>query len=129
MSIFPNSRLDLTIKSKPSKELVYHQSAMRAMDFISKLDPKRYSGMMTQMRNNACQNLPEAYPKTLTGAFRIASTWTRDGALIPMGAEIHSAFLADCAFVTKSKDPKKEKTAGLKKGKEKRSPTRGLTVH
>lgn len=74
------------------------------------------------MRNDACQNLPGAYRKTLAGAFRIASTWTRDGALIPMGADIHSAFLADCTFVTKSKG----KTAGLQKGNEKRSPTEGL---
>ena len=41
-----------------------------------------------------------------------------------MGAEIHSAFLADCAFVTKSEDSMKGKTAGLEKGKERKGEER-----
>ena len=45
--------------------------AKRAIDFLSKLDPRRYTGMLTQMRNNACANLPGAYPPTLSAAFRI----------------------------------------------------------
>ena len=34
--------------------------SLRALDFISKLDTKRYSDMLTVMRNNACQNIPSA---------------------------------------------------------------------
>jgi hypothetical protein len=86
---------------------------LRAMDFIGKLDFKRYNGMLTSMRNCACQNLPGSYPKTLS-----ASTWTRDGLLVPLGRDSHSAFLADTAFVlTKGKDSKASKQAGEKKEK------------
>jgi hypothetical protein len=83
---------------------------LRAMDFIGKLDFKRYHGMLTGMCNCACQNLPSSYPKTLSAAYRTASTWTRDILLVPMGADSHSAFLADTAIViTKGKDPKDSK--------------------
>jgi hypothetical protein len=76
----------------------------RAMDFIGKLDLKRYNGMLTSMRNSASQNLPGSYPKTQSAAYHAASTWTRDGLLVPMGSDSHSAFLADTAFVvTKAK--------------------------
>jgi hypothetical protein len=80
------------------------------MDFIGKSDSKRYDGMLTSMRNCACQNFPGSYPKTLSAAYRTASTWTRDGLLVPIGSESHSAFLADTAFVvTKGKDQKDAK--------------------
>jgi hypothetical protein len=47
---------------------------LREMDFIGKLDFKRYNSMLTSMRNCACQKLPGSYPKTLSAAFRTAST-------------------------------------------------------
>ena len=50
-----------------------------------------------------------AYPSTLASAFRIVSTWTCDGALVPLGSNNHSAYLADEAYVTKAKDPEKGK--------------------
>jgi hypothetical protein len=63
--------------------------------------------MLTNMRNCACQNLPGSYPKTLAAAYCTESTWTREGLLVPLGGESHSAFLADTAFVmTKGKCPK-----------------------
>ena len=79
--------------------------------------------MLTQMRNNACQNLPGAYPATLAAAFRIASGWTRDGALGGSGVEQHSAFLADYAFATvtaeneKVQQPRKPSPKDKKAGK------------
>ena len=83
---------------------------MRAIDFLSKLDPKRYTAMLTVMRNNAVQNLPNSYPNTLAGAFRVASSWTNTHSLVPLGGEQHSAYLTDSAFVSKSKEDKvKEK--------------------
>ena len=50
------------------------EEPIRAIDFLSKLDPKRYTGMLTLMRNNAVQNLPNSFPSTLAGAYRVASS-------------------------------------------------------
>ena len=99
-------RFDHQVKSNEGVGIPDISERLRAMDFLSKLDVKRYNGMLTSMRNCACQNMPGAYPRTLAAAFRTASTWTRDGLLVPMGADSHSAFLADTAFVgTKGKEP------------------------
>ena len=76
---------------------------MRAIEFLSKLDPKRYTGMLTVMRNSAVQNMPNSYPSTLAGAYRVASSWTNTGGMVPLGAEQHSAFLTDLAMTTKEK--------------------------
>ena len=104
------TRFDNQMKANHGVGMIEINDSLRALDFISKLDTKRYGGMLTVMRNNACQNLPGAYPATLAAAFRIASTWTRDGALIPLGSSPHSAFLADAVHVTKTKDTEKVKT-------------------
>ena len=104
------TRFDNQIKANHGVGMTEVTEPIRALDFISKLDSKRYGGMLTHMRNNACQNLAGAYPGTLASAFRIASTWTRDGALVPLGSNHHSAYLADGAYVTKAKDPEKGKS-------------------
>jgi hypothetical protein len=77
------------------------EEPIRAIDFLSKLDPKRYTGMLTYMRNNAVQNLPNSYPSTVAGAYRVASSWTNVGGGVPFGAEQHSAFLTDTLQETK----------------------------
>jgi hypothetical protein len=103
-------RFDHQVQSNKGAGMADISDRLRAMDFIGKLDFKRYNGMLTSMRNSACQNLPGSYPKTLSAAYRTASTWTRDGLLVPMGGDSHSAFLADTAFVvTKGKDSKDSK--------------------
>ena len=84
--------------------------SIRAIDFLSKLDPRRYTGMLTIMRNNAVQNHSNNYSPTLAGAYRVASCWTNASGMVPLGEEQHSAFLTDSAMTTK------EKVAG-KKGK------------
>ena len=87
-----------------------------ALEFIMKLDPKRYKRMLAQMRNDALRKDPDAYPKTLASAYRIASGWSNeDPGVGGHGIENHNAFLADTAFVTKAKDPEKGgKSAGSK---------------
>ena len=91
---------------------------LRALDFIGKLDPKRYQRMMTEMRNDALRQKPDAYPKSLAAAFRIASQWCSDGssatAPTPPGS---SAFVTEEVHVTASKDTEKRagKTGGYKK--------------
>jgi hypothetical protein len=73
-----------------------------------KLDPKRYKRMLSEMRNDALRKDPDAYPKILASAYRIAPGWSSEeagGGSHSM--DNHSAFLADTAFVTKAKDPEK----------------------
>ena len=84
----------------------------RALDFIMRLDPKRYKGMLSQMRNNALREVPGAYPATLAGAFRIASGWTNEDSVGPQstGGDHHAAFLADTAFVIQKSTVQKENT-------------------
>jgi hypothetical protein len=100
------TRFDNQVKSNQGVGIPEISDALRAMDFIGKLDPKRYNSMLTCMRNSAARNLPGSYPKTLAGAYRTASTWTRDGVVVPLGTDTHSAFLSDTVFVTKAKDSK-----------------------
>jgi Zinc knuckle len=86
----------------------------RALDFINKLDPRRYRGMHSQMRNLAVRGRKDAYPATLAEAFRTASGWTNEDSGGGIQTENNSAFLADTCFVTKTKDPEKgsDKLAG-----------------
>ena len=58
--------------------------------------------MLTVMRNSAVQNLPNSYPSTLAGAYRVASSWTNSNGAVPLGTEQHSAFLTD-SLTTKEK--------------------------
>jgi hypothetical protein len=121
------TRFDNQVKSNQGVGIPEISDALRAMDFIGKLDPKRYNSMLTCMRNSAARNLPGSYPKTLAGAYRTASTWTRDGVVVPLGTDTHSAFLSDSVFVTKAKDSKDKdpskdlKASGDKKEKLKKS--------
>ena len=85
-----------------------------AMDFIHKLDTKRYEKMLVHMRNNALCNGPDAYPATLATALRIASGWVDEGSSSvksgTSGTDTHSAFItADLNLVTKSKGTSKKK--------------------
>ena len=93
----------------------------RALDFIYKLDPKRFGKMLAFMRNNALVMEGEAFPQTLGAACRIASGWVNEDTGGPQtpGFETHSAFVAktdsqDSNLVTKSKDPEKGKKSTTK---------------
>jgi hypothetical protein len=81
--------------------------------------------MLAQMRNDALRKDPEAYPKTLASAYQIASGWSdEDRGIGGHGIDNHSAFLADTAFVTMAKDPKKGGKAAGSKGKKPNEITR-----
>ena len=93
--------------------------AIRAIEFLSKLDSKRYSCMLTVMRKNAVQNLPNSYPSTVAGAYRIAASWTNANGAAPLSNNAeYSAFLTNFATTTKEKGPAKKihgKTVPMKK--------------
>ena len=112
------TRFDNQVLANKGVGMTEVEGPIRAIDFLSKLDPKRYTGMLTFMRNNAVQNIPNSYPSTLAGAYRVASSWTNAGGMVPLGAEQHSAFLTDNLPATKEKVPgkgSKDKTGSTKK--------------
>jgi Zinc knuckle len=113
------TRFDHQVKANQGVGVQNVTDAIRAIDFLGKLDPKRYSSMITQMRNNASQNIPGAYPPTLPLAFRIASNWMCESTYVPLGTEQHSAFLADSA-IAQSTETKTNQTKKAVGGKGKR---------
>ena len=54
------TRFDNQLKANSGVGVTDSGEPLRALDFISKLDTKRYSGMLTVIRNNACQNISGA---------------------------------------------------------------------
>ena len=104
------TRYDEQVKTNEGVGIVNDDDSLVAVDFLSKLDPKRFTSLLTVLRNNAAINV-SSYPTTLAGAYRSASTWTSDG-LIPNSRESHSAFVTD-------------KTHGKSKASNKEKPTKG----
>jgi hypothetical protein len=111
-------RFDIQVKAKEGAGVPEITESKMALEFITKLDPKRYKKVLVQMRNEALRKDPDAYPKTLAAAYRIASGWGNDD--LPSGhqsTDMHSAFLADTVLVTKARDPEKGGKAAGSKGK------------
>jgi hypothetical protein len=111
-------RFDNQIKANEGAGVPELTETKLALEFIMKLDPKRYKRMLSEMRDDALRKDPDAYPKTLASAYRIASGWSSEqagGGSHSM--DNHSAFLADTAFVTKAKDPEKGGKMAGSKGK------------
>ena len=102
------TRFDNQVKANEGAGVPPASEKKLALQFIMKLDPKRYKRMLSDMRNDSLRNDPEAYPSTLAAAFRIAAGWTNeDPASGGYGIENNSAYLTDTCFVTKSRDPEK----------------------
>ena len=87
--------------SQRGSEILHITDSLRTLDFIYKVDPRRYRRMHSQMRNLAVKRRADAYPATLAGVYRTASGWTSEDS----GSGIQ--YLADTCFVIKSKDPEK----------------------
>ena len=105
-------RFDNQVSANDGVGMADVEESIRAIDFLSKLDPKRYTCMLTVMRNSAVQNLPNSYPSTLAGAYRVASSWTNSNGAVPLGAEQHSAFLTDSVTTKEKVVGKKVKSKG-----------------
>lgn len=109
------TRFDHQVKANEGAGVTQPSERKLALEFIMKLDPKRYKRMLSQMRNDSLRNDPDAYPSTLASAFRIASGWTNeDPSSGAHGLENNSAYITDTCFVTRAKDP--EKGAGKSSG-------------
>ena len=74
-------------------------ASKRAMDFVYKLDARRYGAMVSSMRNAASKLDPTAYPTTVIDAIRRANNWVNEdpGFVKPSGNTIdtHSAFVTE----------------------------------
>ena len=102
------TRFDNQVRANEGAGVPKPSDRKLALEFIMKLDPRRYKSMLSQMRNDSLRNDPDAYPSTLASAFRIASGWTNeDPTAGAYGVENNSAYLADACFVSKAKDPEK----------------------
>ena len=97
----------------------------RALDFLGKLDPRRYKKMHFQMKNDALRRKPEAFPTSLASAFRIVSQWYNDDfAHTPTPVGANAAYVTEAAHVTATNDPDKKAGKGGKTGgAKKKSPT------
>ena len=109
-------RFDNQIKANQGAGIADVTESKRALEFIYRLDGRRYKPMLVSMRNDALRQLPDAYPQTLAAAFRIAAGWlSEDHGLAQGVGEIQNAYVTDTALVTKARDP--EKGAGTASGK------------
>ena len=89
-------RFDNEVKSCNGAGVPAVADAKRALDFLYKLDAKRFKKMLASMRNNALCMTENAYPATLSAAYRIASGWVNDDYDRGFnGSDGHSAFVAD----------------------------------
>jgi hypothetical protein len=97
------TRYDNQVKANEGVGIVNDDETLVAIDFLGKLDPKRFTSLLSVLRNTAAIGI-SSYPKTLAGAYRVASTWTSDG-FIP-SRKSHSAFVTDKKKASKEKPPK-----------------------
>jgi hypothetical protein len=67
------TRFDNQIRANEGAGVPMPTERKLALEFIMKLDPKRYKQMLSEMRNDSLRNNADAYSSTLASAFRIAS--------------------------------------------------------
>jgi hypothetical protein len=61
------------MKANESVGIVNDDETLVAIDFLNKLDPKRFTSLSKVLRNNAAINV-SSYPTILADAYRAAST-------------------------------------------------------
>ena len=92
LSLF-NLRFDNQVKANAGAGVEAITDSKRALDFICKLDPKRYRSMLAKMRNSALNMEENAYPQSLSAAYRIASGWINEDRGFNVPPDSHSAFV------------------------------------
>ena len=92
-------RFDNQLKANEGAGVTMISDSKKAIDFLGKLDQRRYGSMTSQMKNDALRNVGDAFPKTLSEAYRIASNWLTDHPVsVPKGVfrgHENAVFLAD----------------------------------
>ena len=106
-------RFDNQVKANAGAGVAPISDSKRALDFICKLDPKGYRSMLAKMRNNALSMEENAYPQSLSAAYRIASGWINEDFDRGFnGTDSHSAFVFE-----NTDTPPAEKTPTIKTDK------------
>ena len=109
------SRFDEQLEANRAVGVAEVSQSKRALDFLGKLDPKRYRKMHDSMKNDAQRQKPDAFPPTLANAFHIANGWHEDDELTP-GAPNAAYVRGGVHSITpKDTDKKAVKTGGAKK--------------
>ena len=122
-------RFDEQVSANNGVGMAAITESRRALDFILKLDPKRYKRMHDDIKNDALRCFADAYPETLAAAYRIASQWTDSEHTQYGGAAGNAAaFVTDGALVTTNKDPA-EKVPSKTWGARKKTPLTDITCH
>jgi hypothetical protein len=126
------TRFDNQLRANEGAGVPMPNERKLALEFITKLDPKRYKRMLSQMRNDSLRNVTDAYPITLASAFRIAAGWTNeDPSSGSYSLENNSAYITDTCIVTKARDPDKGagKSSGTDAGKTRTKKTTDVTCY
>jgi hypothetical protein len=101
------TRFDNQVKANLRAGVPDVSDSTRALEFFFKLDDKRYRRILQYYHNKALDNDANAYPQTITAAYRIASRWVIDEKGQNRGyrdpPELQSAFVTDSALVAKAK--------------------------
>ena len=112
------ARFDEQVLANDAVGVAKISDSLRALDFLGKLDPKRFRKMTQDMKNDALRHKADAFPTTLARAYRIASRWHGDNGG-PTPTPSGSALVTEEVHVTASKDT--EKRAGKAGGGKKKS--------
>ena len=113
------TRFDHQIKANTGAGVPAITEARRALDFIMKLDNRRYRSMRSEMQNNALCGSATAYPQTLADAYRISAGWNVDFST-RNGDENLSAFLADETRTSKHKGKTAKRSEKMPESKDDR---------
>ena len=69
------NRFDEQVTAKAAVGIAAVTESKQALDFLGKLDTRRYKVMLDDMKHNALRRKPGAFPTTLALALHIASGW------------------------------------------------------
>ena len=107
-------RYDNQIKVNEGVGIAPITDSMRAMEFLYKLDSRRYKTMLERMRYDALRGHADAFPATLAQAYIMASEYPMtDRASAYERDERSHAYVTDSAYVTKARDPVKGKGSNI----------------
>ena len=106
------ARFDNQLKAGEGAGVAVTTDSKKAMEFLGKLDQRRYGAMTARMRNDALRGVENAYPTTLAEAYRIASNWITDqpghtSKGLYRGQE-NAVFLADTVMAARCEQPQQQ---------------------
>ena len=106
------NRFDEQVEANLSVGITAVSDSKRALDFLGKLDPRRFKIMMDDMKHDALRRKPDAFPSTLALAFHISNQWNEGNTPAhtpaPAPAGVNAAYVTEEVHVTMAKDTEKK---------------------